>query len=155
MKIKLNSLRETEQFGEKLGKVLKKGDVLCLNGDLGAGKTTLTKSIGLGLGVEEYITSPTFSLINEYRGNLPVYHFDVYRLENVDELDDLGFDEYFFGEGVCIIEWAEKIENMLPKEIIVLSIEKGQAIDKRIVSITGKGKRYKEVLEEMKLDWKF
>ena len=152
MKIKLNSLRETEQFGEKLGKVLKKGDVLCLNGDLGAGKTTLTKSIGLGLGVEEYITSPTFSLINEYRGNLPVYHFDVYRLENVDELDDLGFDEYFFGEGVCIIEWAEKIENMLPKEIIVLSIEKGQAIDKRIVSITGKGKRYKEVLEEMKLD---
>ena len=152
MKIKLNSLRETEQFGEKLGKVLKKGDILCLNGDLGAGKTTLTKSIGLGLGVEEYITSPTFSLINEYRGNLPVYHFDVYRLENVDELDDLGFDEYFFGEGVCIIEWAEKIENMLPKEIIVLSIEKGQAIDKRIVSITGKGKRYKEVLEEMKLD---
>ena len=152
MKIKLNSLRETEQFGEKLGKILKKGDILCLNGDLGAGKTTLTKSIGLGLGVDEYITSPTFSLINEYRGDLPVYHFDVYRLENVDELDDLGFDEYFFGEGVCIIEWAEKIENMLPKEIIVLSIEKGQAIDKRIVSITGKGKRYKEVLEEMKLD---
>ena len=152
MKIKLDSLRKTEQFGEKLGKVLKKGDILCLNGDLGAGKTTLTKSIGLGLGVEEYITSPTFSLINEYRGDLPVYHFDVYRLENVDELDDLGFDEYFFGEGVCIIEWAEKIENMLPKEIIVLSIEKGQAIDKRIVSITGKGKRYKEVLEEMKLD---
>lgn len=152
MKIELNSLDDTKEFGESLGKRLKKGDILCLNGDLGAGKTTLTKSIGIGLGVEEYITSPTFALINEYRGNLPVYHFDVYRLENVDELDDLGFDEYFFGEGVCIIEWAEKIEKMLPKEIIVLDIGKGETVDKRIVSISGKGNRYKEVLEEMKRD---
>ena len=152
MKIELNSLDDTKEFGESLGKRLKKGDILCLNGDLGAGKTTLTKSIGIGLGVEEYITSPTFALINEYRGNLPVYHFDVYRLENVDELDDLGFDEYFFGEGVCIIEWAEKIEKMLPKEIIVLDIGKGETVDKRIVSISGRGNRYKEVLEEMKKD---
>ena len=150
MKIELNSLDDTKEFGESLGRVLKKSDILCLNGDLGAGKTTLTKSIGIGLGVDEYITSPTFSLINEYRGNIPVYHFDVYRLENVDELDDLGFDEYFFGEGVCIIEWADKIEKMLPKEIIVLDIEKGETVDKRIVSISGKGNRYKEVLEEMK-----
>ena len=150
MNIELNSLDDTKEFGESLGRVLKKSDILCLNGDLGAGKTTLTKSIGIGLGVDEYITSPTFSLINEYRGNIPVYHFDVYRLENVDELDDLGFDEYFFGEGVCIIEWADKIEKMLPKEIIVLDIEKGETVDKRIVSISGKGNRYKEVLEEMK-----
>lgn len=150
MRIELNSLDDTKEFGESLGRALKKGDILCLNGDLGAGKTTLTKSIGIGLGVEEYITSPTFSLINEYRGNLPVYHFDVYRLENVDELDDLGFDEYFFGEGVCIIEWADKIEKMLPKEIIVVDIEKGETGDKRIVSISGKGNRYKEVLKEMK-----
>lgn len=152
MKIELNSLDATKEFGEKLGKLLKKGDIVCLNGDLGAGKTTLTKSIGLGLGVEEYITSPTFSLINEYRGRLPVYHFDVYRLENVDELDDLGFDEYFFGGGVCIIEWAEKIEKMLPKETIVVDIESGEDLDKRRVFIGGTGDRYKEVLREMKID---
>lgn len=152
MKIELNSLKDTEKLGEQLGKVLKEGDILCLNGDLGAGKTTLTKSIGVGLGVDEYITSPTFSLINEYRGRIPVYHFDVYRLENVDELDDLGFDEYFFGEGVCIIEWAEKIEKMLPKEIVILDIEKGEDIDKRIVSITGTNDRYKEVLREMEIE---
>lgn len=152
MKIELNSLDKTKEFGKKLGKLLKKGDIVCLNGDLGAGKTTLTKSIGLGLGVEEYITSPTFSLINEYRGRLDLYHFDVYRLENVDELDDLGFDEYFFGGGVCIIEWAEKIEKMLPKEIIVLDIESGEDIDKRRISIGGTGQRYKEVLREMEID---
>lgn len=102
--------------------------------------------------MEEYITSPTFSLINEYRGRLDLYHFDVYRLENVDELDDLGFDEYFFGGGVCIIEWAEKIEKMLPKEIIVLDIESGEDIDKRRISIGGTGQRYKEVLREMEID---
>ena len=149
MKIELNSLEDTEKFGEKLGKLLEKEDILCLNGDLGAGKTTLTKSIGLGLGVEEYITSPTFSLINEYRGRMPVYHFDVYRLENIEEIDDLGFDEYFFGEGVCIIEWAEKIEDFLPREIIILKIEKPEDINKRIVSISGRGRRYKELLKEM------
>ncbi len=152
MKIELNSLDSTKEFGEKLGKLLKKGDIVALNGDLGAGKTTLTKSLGLGLGVEEYITSPTFSLINEYRGRLPVYHFDVYRLENVKELDDLGFDEYFFGGGVCIIEWAEKIEKMLPKGTIILDIRSGADEDKRTVDISGTGDRYKEVLREMSID---
>lgn len=152
MKIELNSLDSTKEFGEKLGKLLKKGDIVALNGDLGAGKTTLTKSLGLGLGVEEYITSPTFSLINEYRGRLPVYHFDVYRLENVEELDDLGFDEYFFGGGVCIIEWAEKIEKMLPKGTIILDIRSGADEDKRTVDISGTGDRYKEVLREMSID---
>lgn len=151
MKFELNGLKDTEEFGKRLGNVLKKGDIVCLNGDLGAGKTTLTKSIGIGLGVSEYITSPTFALINEYDGRLKVYHFDVYRLENIDELDDLGFDEYFFGDGVCIIEWAEKIEGMLPKEIIVLNIEKGEESDKRVVSIAGSGSRYKEVLREMNI----
>ena len=150
MKIELNNLGETEKFGKKFGDLLKKGDIVCLNGELGAGKTTLTKSIGLGLGVEEYITSPTFALINEYRGNLPVYHFDVYRLENIEELDDLGFDEYFYGQGVCIIEWADKIRDFLPKERIVLNIDKGESIDGRIISLSGRGRRYEEILREMK-----
>ncbi|MGO1469715.1 MAG: tRNA (adenosine(37)-N6)-threonylcarbamoyltransferase complex ATPase subunit type 1 TsaE [Tissierella sp.] len=149
MKIKLDSLENTKTFGIKLGKTLKNGDIVCLNGELGAGKTTLTKSIGLGLGVEEYITSPTFALINEYRGRVPVYHFDVYRLENVEEIDDLGFDEYFYGQGICLIEWAEKIQAFLPKDRIVLDIEKGNDIDKRIISLSGTGKRYEEVLKEM------
>ena len=149
MEIRLNGLEETKEFGIKLGQILAGGDIVCLNGDLGAGKTTLTKSIGLGLGVSDYITSPTFTLINEYRGRLPVYHFDVYRLENVDELYDLGFDEYFYGKGVSIIEWAEKIEKLLPKERIVLNIEKGIDIDERRINITGYGNRYIEILKEL------
>ena len=119
MDIILKGLEETKKFGIKLGSILEGGDILCLNGDLGAGKTTLTKSIGIGLGVEDYITSPTFALINEYTGRNPVYHFDVYRLENVEDLYDLGFDEYFYSNGVSIIEWADKIEKLLPKERIV------------------------------------
>lgn len=149
LKIILNGLKETDEFGIRLGKLLRPGDVVCLNGELGAGKTTLTKSIGLGLGVEDYITSPTFSLINEYEGRYPVYHFDVYRLENVDELYDLGFDEYFYGKGVSIIEWADKIEKFLPEERIVLDIENRDNIDERKVKITIKGSRYNEILEEL------
>lgn len=149
LKIELNGLEETKEFGIKIGQLLKPGDILCLNGDLGAGKTTLTKSIGLGLGVEDYITSPTFALINEYDGRIPVYHFDVYRLENVEDLYDLGFDEYFYGHGVSIIEWADKIEKLIPKERIVLDIEKGIDLDSRIINITGYGSRYLEVLEEL------
>lgn len=150
MEIILKSLEETEKFGIKLGKFLQKGDILCLNGELGAGKTTMTKSIGIGLGVEEYITSPTFALINQYSGRLPVYHFDVYRLENVDELFDLGFDEYFYGNGVCIIEWADKIERMLPKERIVVDIENGSDEEIRIIKISGFGIRFDELLKELK-----
>lgn len=151
MEIILNNIEETENFGIKLGKALKKGDILCLNGDLGVGKTTLTKSIGLGLGVSEYITSPTFALINQYSGRLPVYHFDVYRLENIEEINDLGFDEYFYGDGVCIIEWADKIEKMIPKERIVIDIEKGQDLNGRILKISGFQERYEELVRELNI----
>ena len=153
LKVVLSNLEETEEFGIKLGKILKKGDIVCLIGDLGAGKTTLTKSIGLGLGVKEYITSPTFTLINQYKGRIPVYHFDVYRLENADELYDLGFDEYFYGDGVCIIEWADKIEKLLPKERIVLDIKMGKDINERVIDITAYGDRYKDLIKELKEDW--
>jgi len=149
LEIRLNSLDETEEFGIKLGKLLKKGHIVCLNGDLGAGKTTLTKAIGLGLDVKEYITSPTFTLINQYKGRLPVYHFDVYRLENADELFDLGFDEYFYGNGVCIIEWAEKIEKLLPKERIELDIKKGKDINERVINITAYGSEYIDLVKEL------
>jgi len=149
LKIKLSNLKETESFGLKLGSLLMPGDILCLNGDLGAGKTTMTQSIGKGLGVDDYITSPTFTLINEYKGRIWVYHFDVYRLENVEDLYDIGFDEYFYGHGVCIIEWAEKIEKLLPEDRIVIDIKKGKETDERILSISGQGSRYKEIIKEL------
>ncbi len=152
MEIILNGLEETNKFAIKLGSLLRPGDLVCLNGELGAGKTTITKSIGLGLGVEDYITSPTFSLINEYEGKYPVYHFDVYRLENAEELYDLGFDEYFYGRGVSIVEWANKIEDFLPDERIVLDIENPDNTDKRIIKIKVFGDRYKEILEELDTD---
>lgn len=151
LEILLKNLEETEEFGIKLGSLLKKGDILCLNGGLGAGKTTMTKSIGLGLGVEEYITSPTFALINQYSGRLPVYHFDVYRLENAHELYDLGFDDYFYGNGVCVIEWADKIEKMIPKERMVIDIEKGKSDDERILKFSGYGARFQELVKELKI----
>lgn len=149
LELKLTNLLETEKIGYKIGTLLKSGDILCLNGDLGAGKTTMTKSIGLGLGVKEYITSPTFTLINEYKGNIPVYHFDVYRLENVDELFDLGFDEYFYGKGVCIIEWADKIDKLIPKNRIVIDIEKTNNDNERIIQIGGFGQNYEELIKEL------
>lgn len=152
LKIKLTSLNETEVFGQKLGSLLMPGDILCLNGDLGAGKTTLTQSIGLGLGVEDYITSPTFILINEYRGRMWLYHFDVYRLENVEEVYDLGFDEYFYGNGVCIIEWAEKIEKFLPRERIEINIKMEAKVEERMLYIGGYGKRYEEIMKGLKID---
>ena len=120
--------------------------------DLGAGKTTLTKSIGIGLGVEDYITSPTFTLINEYKGKLNLYHFDVYRLEGITDLDDLGFEEYFYSDGVCIIEWGDKIEDILPEGTINISIEKGKELDNRILILNGKGDRFKELIEELNID---
>lgn len=150
MQIKINGLEETKEFGIKLGKLLNGGDILCLNGDLGAGKTTLTKSIGIGLGVTDYITSPTFALINEYEGRVPVYHFDVYRLENVEDLYDLGFDDYFYGKGISIIEWADKIEKLLPEERIVLDIEKGEDENSRVINITGYGNSYSRVIKELR-----
>lgn len=149
LEIRLNGLEDAEKFGIKLGKILKSGDIVCLNGELGAGKTTITKSIGVGLGVKDYITSPTFTLINEYSGRLPVYHFDVYRLENVEDLYDLGFDEYFYGKGVSIVEWAEKIERLLPEHKLVLDIEKGQDIGERVIKIKAYGNRYIEILKEL------
>lgn len=146
----MKNLEETSDFGILLGKVLKPGDIVCLNGDLGAGKTTLTKSIGLGLDVDDYITSPTFALINEYHGKFPLYHIDTYRLENIDEIDDLGFDDYIYGKGVSIIEWGDRIEKFLPREKIVIDIEKSEDEDERILNISGFGERYEEIIGELK-----
>ena len=105
------SPEETLIFGENLGKCLEPGDIVLLFGDLGAGKTTLTQGIckGLGLPSGEYIRSPTFTLINEYLGKIPIYHIDLYRMENLEEIESLGLEEVFFGAGVSIVEWSEKL----------------------------------------------
>lgn len=150
MEIVLKNLEDTERFGYRLGSVLEGGDIVCLTGDLGAGKTTLTKSIAKGLDVKDYVTSPTFALINEYKGRVPVYHFDVYRLEGIEDVIDLGFEEYFYSKGVTIIEWGNKIEKFLPEDILTIELNRGKKDDERIVSIYSSGKRSESIVEELK-----
>lgn len=152
VKIVLKGLKETEEFGKKLGSLLDGGDLLSLTGDLGAGKTTLTKSIGLGLGVSDYITSPTFTLINEYKGRVWLYHFDVYRLEDEEDLLDLGYEDYFYSNGVTIVEWGDKIEDILPEDRININIEKGKELDERIIILWGKGERYEKIVKELNIN---
>lgn len=114
MRITTNSADETVALGERLGKLLRPGDVLALSGDLGAGKTTLTRGIAVGLGVEADIHSPTFTLIHEHPGPVPLYHIDLYRLSSEQEAEWIGIEDYLYGDGVTIIEWAETARSLLP-----------------------------------------
>ena len=117
MEIILDSLEKTKEFGFLLGQLCKGGMVLCLNGDLGAGKTTITKSLAEGLGIKANVTSPTFTIVNEYRGRTNLYHIDTYRLnEGIDTLY-LGFDEYFYSDGITVVEWADKLKILYRKNI--------------------------------------
>jgi len=126
--------KELREYGEKLAKSLKPGDIIGLIGELGAGKTTLTQAIAAGLGVEENVNSPTFTLINEYySGRLPLYHFDVYRLDAAVDLEGLGYQEYFYGNGVSIIEWADIIEEYIPVGAMMLRLEFGENENERIL----------------------
>lgn len=109
---------ETQSLGEKISSLLQQGDVVCLFGDLGSGKTCLVRGICRGYGCENEVTSPTFTIINEYNGKHPIFHFDLYRINSVQEIFDLGYEEYFFGSGICLIEWAERAETILPEENI-------------------------------------
>ena len=128
---------ETEKFGIGLAGKLDPGAVIALEGDLGTGKTTLTKSIARGLGIDDVITSPTFNIVKEYRsGRLPLYHFDVYRIGDVDEMYEIGYEEYFYGDGVCIIEWADLIEDIIPDDAIRIRIEYGDKEGERIYRCT-------------------
>ena len=145
--ISLNNLNETEKFGIFLGENLKPGDVVCLNGDLGAGKTTLTKSIAKGLGIDDYVTSPTFTIVNEYYGKTNLYHIDTYRLDDKVDVDYLGFDEYFYSDGVTIVEWAEKIRDALPEEYMEINIKSHD--DKRDLEINYLGNRFDKLKEKL------
>lgn len=121
---KTESSEETQALGEKLGKTLKRGDVIALVGDLGTGKTCLTQGIARGVGIPpgEVVNSPSYILINEYNGAIPIYHIDLYRLENSEEIAELGLSEYMEGDGICIIEWAERMTDALPDTCIKIQI---------------------------------
>lgn len=124
LEVRVKNEEEVEALGFSLAKRFKKGDVAALIGDLGTGKTTLSKAIAKGLGVSELVTSPTFTIVQEYKsGRLPLYHFDVYRIESEEEMFDLGYEEYFFGDGVCIVEWADQILSLIPSESVIIEIE--------------------------------
>jgi tRNA threonylcarbamoyladenosine biosynthesis protein TsaE len=116
--IELSTLQRTESLGTVLGKIAEPGDIITLAGSLGAGKTALTQFIGRGLGIDPriYITSPTFSLLHEYQGRIPLYHMDLYRLGSEEEIESLGFPEYFYGHGLTVIEWPERLGSLMPAE---------------------------------------
>ena len=140
MIIETNSAKETFLLGEKLGRQAAAVQIYTLNGALGVGKTVFTQGVAAGLGIAEPVNSPTFTIIQEYEGGrLPFYHFDVYRIGDIEEMEEIGYDDYFFGEGVCLIEWAELIEELLPENIISITIEKNpeKGFDYRKITIEG------------------
>ncbi|MBO5060323.1 MAG: tRNA (adenosine(37)-N6)-threonylcarbamoyltransferase complex ATPase subunit type 1 TsaE [Clostridia bacterium] len=121
---KSNSVKETENIAAAFAKTLNGGDVICLNGDLGVGKTAFVQGLAKGLGVTEYVSSPTFTIVNCYSGRLPVYHFDVYRINDADEMYEIGYEEYVYGGGVSVIEWPELISDILPDKRYDITITK-------------------------------
>ena len=148
--IETSSPEETGILGKQLGSILRAGDMLCLYGGLGAGKTCFAQGIARGLGIEGAVTSPTFTLINEYYGRLPLYYMDVYRLDSVMEMDDLGYEEYFYSGGVILIEWAEKINELLPEERLDITIDRCPEEEGcRQIAISPRGERYRLLIEEL------
>lgn len=133
------SLSEEETFnrGYEIAKNAKKGDIYCLIGDLGVGKTVFSKGFAAGLGITEHITSPTFTIVQEYEGEMPLYHFDMYRIEDPDELEMIGYEDYFFGEGVCLVEWANNVPDAIPDTAKWITIEKDleQGFDYRKITM--------------------
>lgn len=116
---------DTYEIGRKLGEQAGAGEVYCLIGDLGAGKTLLTQGFAKGIGIDESVNSPTFTIVQEYeQGRLPFYHFDVYRISDPDEMYEIGYEEYFYGQGVCLVEWANLIEELIPEGAIVIQIDR-------------------------------
>ena len=133
-----NSERETYELGLAMGRVARPGEVYTLIGDLGVGKTVFTKGLAAGLGIKEPVSSPTFTILQEYEeGRLPFYHFDVYRIGDVEEMDEIGYEDYFYGDGVCLIEWADLIREILPEHYKEIRIEKDldKGFDYRRISI--------------------
>lgn len=141
-----HSPEQTQELGRRLGKLTKEGDVFLLTGNLGSGKTCLTQGIGWGLGVKEYAFSPSFVLVREYHGRLPLYHIDLYRLERIEEIVDLRLEEYLYGGGLCVIEWAEKGMELMPEEHLLIKLDYISP-DERSLSLEPAGNHYQQLLE--------
>ncbi len=140
MVIETRAPEETFALGKKIGRAAKPGQIYTLTGDLGVGKTVFTQGVADGLDITEPISSPTFTIIQVYEeGRLPFYHFDVYRIGDSEEMEEIGYDDYFFGQGICLIEWADLIEEILPEKLIQITIEKDltQGFEYRKIQISG------------------
>lgn len=151
MVFETNSAEETFQMGYELGKKIGRGEIICLEGELGVGKTVFAKGIAKGLGIQQNLDSPTFTIMKIYEGGrVPLYHFDVYRINDIQEMDDIGYEEYFFGDGACLIEWAGKIDRLLPDSAIRIRIKKSlvKDYDYRKIEVTGNTRYFKKHEEE-------
>ena len=147
-----HSPEETQQIGTTIGEQAQSGDLILLVGDLGAGKTCFTQGIAWGTGFDGYASSPSFVLVREYRGELTVYHIDLYRLDNMDEITELGIDDYLYGEGICVIEWADKALDFLPQEHLLITFEHRTENERRL-RFEPKGPRYSNIVEQIKEQW--
>lgn len=134
------SPEETYELGKRIGQALQSGQIICLDGDLGVGKTIFTQGVAAGLGITESVNSPTFTIVQVYdEGRLPLYHFDVYRIGDPEEMYEIGYEEYFFGDGVCLVEWSTLIEELIPQEAAKVIIEKDltKGLDYRNITVEG------------------
>lgn len=144
-----HSPKETQAIGRILGSSAEAGDIFLLVGGLGAGKTCLTQGIVWGLGVDEYARSPTFVLVSQYHGRLTLYHMDLYRLDTIEEIIDLGLDEYLFGDGVCVVEWAEKAAELFPEQHVLVWLDYIDETSRRL-TLTGNGVRHDRLIAALK-----
>jgi tRNA threonylcarbamoyladenosine biosynthesis protein TsaE len=144
-----HSPEQTQKIGVRIGELALPSDVFLLSGRLGAGKTCLTQGIAWGLNIKEYALSPTFVIVREMHGRLPLYHIDLYRLDNINEIEDLGLDDYLYGKGACVVEWAEKALGLLPSEHLLIQID-FLSDTARSLQLKPRGKRYQELLAQLK-----
>ncbi|MDD5189635.1 MAG: tRNA (adenosine(37)-N6)-threonylcarbamoyltransferase complex ATPase subunit type 1 TsaE [Dehalococcoidales bacterium] len=149
MKLHTYNTEETQALGKSLGELAQPGDIFLLVGQLGAGKTCLTQGIAYGLYIQDYTLSPTFVIMRELHGRLPLYHIDFYRLDNITEISELGLDDYLYGHGICVIEWAEKGADILPDDHLLIKI-KWVSDTERAFEITARGDRYHKLLEKLR-----
>jgi len=154
LKLVTHSPEETQAFGRRCGELSKPGDIFLLTGELGAGKTCLTQGIAFGLGIKEYALSPTFVIMRQLKGRLPLYHIDLYRLDRLEETADLGLDDYLYGDGVSVVEWAEKALSLMPAEHLLIQIDYVDGSE-RLLKLKTEGKRYQDLVRELKKDFKF
>ena len=149
LQFKTHSAAETQNFGTRLGKLAEPGDIFLLIGELGAGKTCLTQGIAYGLDIHEYTLSPSFVIMRELHGRLPLYHMDFYRLENIAEISDLGLDDYLYGKGVCVIEWANRGLTVLPEDHLLITVDYISENERNFV-LEPKGERYVKMIRQLR-----